>query len=132
MSDEEYARFTLDESGLVALAADWPVTDDHSALLAIEAALPQTSDFPLISGPCELAADLLAGSDGELDGLRFLLLQDDGPWLASGIFRVSYLDLLDEPAGNGGLYDPGDVLRAAVRYANELLAQQEERDGARS
>lgn len=117
-------QFTLDYSGLAALVVAYSVATDHDALLALEAALPGTSDHPLITGPCEMAVDLLADGDGEIDGYRIIIRPDDAPdapWLASHICRVSYLDELREPDEEGGLYDPAEVIENAVKTANELL-----------
>ena len=115
-------RFELDYSGLASLVMNYPVEDDHSAMLAIEAALPGTADRPLISGPCEMAVDLLADGDGEIDGYRIIIRPNDtSPWLATHIQRVSYLEQWDDPTDPGDLYDTAQIIELAVQGANELL-----------
>jgi hypothetical protein len=125
-SNDPVTRFVLDESGLAGLAENYPVDDDHSALLMLETAIIGNGESspPLITGPCELAIDLLANSSGEIDGYRVIIRpddSDDAPWLASHICRVSYLEPLPEPDENGGLYDTAEIVRDAVQTANELL-----------
>jgi hypothetical protein len=118
------ARFTLDYAGLADLVVNYSVATDHDALLAIESALPGTADRPLITGPCELAVDLLADGDGAIDGYRIIIHPDEdpgAPWLASHICRVSYFDELPEPNEESGLYDPAEIIENAVKTANELL-----------
>ena len=124
-------RFVLNESGLAELADRYPVEDDHSALLALETAIlgNGVSSPPLITGPCELAIDLLADGGGEIDGYRVIIRPDeseDAPWLASHICRVSYFGMLDEADENGGLYDPAEIVQAAVATANQLLAWRQQ------
>jgi hypothetical protein len=120
-------QFELDEDRLPELAG-YPVENDHDALLLLEAALDLSGDRdgPAVTGPCELAIDLLADGDGEIDGWRIIIHPDeeypDAPWLASSIRRVSYLELLPEPTEDGGLYDPAVIIRDAVDTANGMLA----------
>lgn len=115
--------FWLDYSGLAQLAADYEVDEDRDALLAIEAALPGTGDHPLISGPCAMAVDLLADSDGEIDGYRIIIHPTpdlNEPWIASPICRVSDLEQLERRVGRPN-YDTAEIIENAVKTANELL-----------
>jgi hypothetical protein len=120
-------QFTLNETGLADLAERYPVEDDHSALLALETAILGNGGFssPLITGPCELSVDLLANGYGVIDGYRLLIRPSedaDDPFLASHIQRVTDLIPLTAPDDDGGLYDTAEIIRSAVRAANELLA----------
>lgn len=123
-------QFTLDESRLAELAGRYPVETDHDALLAIEAALPEINEDPLITGPCEIAIELLADNDGEIDGWRVIISPDrapDGPWIGGPIERAHYRETLDEPTEDGGIYDTAEIIRDTVTRANELLAWYERR-----
>lgn len=121
-------RFELDYSGLASLVFEHCVASDQDALLAIEAALPGTGDHPLISGPCEIAVDLLADGDGEIDGYRIIIHpapDPSEPWIASPICRVSDVEQWDDPADPDDLYDTAEIIENAVRTANELLEWSE-------
>ena len=112
------AGFTLDESRLAHVAGRYEIETDHDALIALESVILGDGDNgPLLAGPCEIAVDLLADADGELDGYRIILHPAAGetaPWLASGIQRVSY----HRDAG----HDTAGIIRDFVRVANSLLA----------
>ena len=111
-------EFTLDESRLADAAGRYEIETDHDALLALEAVILGDGDGgPMLAGPCEVAIDLLADADGELDGYRIILHPDAGeatPWLASSIQRVSY------HRSDGR--DTAGIIRDLVRVANSLLA----------
>lgn len=130
-------RFTVDEAALAAVLPDmpelgslierYPVESDHDALLALEAAIIHDEGYQsaAITGPCEIAVDLLTDSDGEIDGWRIIIHPDDtypdAPWLASSIRRVHYLEPLPEPAEGRGVYDTAAIIRDAVETANAML-----------
>jgi hypothetical protein len=122
----EVNQFTLDESRLALVAGRYEIGTDHDALLALEAVILGDGDGgPLLAGPCEIAVDLLADQDGELDGYRVILHPDAGeaaPWLASGIQRVSY----HRDDGRG----TAEIIRDFARVANSLLAWHQERGQA--
>jgi hypothetical protein len=61
-------EFTLDESGLAPVASPHEIKTDHDALVALDAVILGDGDSSPRPGPCEIAADLLADADGELDG----------------------------------------------------------------
>ena len=122
-------RFGLDESRLADVAGRYPVTDDHSAFLALETAIRGRDGDPatavITGGPCDLAVELLANEYGELDGYRLLIhpaanLTD--PWIASNTESVTGRDRLAEPDEDGGIYNTAQIIRDAVTLANELLA----------
>jgi hypothetical protein len=72
-----------------------------------------------------LAVELLADADGELDGYRILIHPTSDPadpWIASNIERVSDREPLDQPTGSGGIYDTAEIIRDAVKIANDPLA----------
>lgn len=112
------AWFTLDESRLAELADNFEIVTDHDALLALETAIQGDSYRPpVLSGPCEIAVDLLENSDGETDGYRALLRPDpgaDAPWLASGIQRVS------DHRGDG--LDTAGIIADFARLASSLFS----------
>lgn len=118
-------HFTLDETGLASLAENYPVETGHDALLAIEAALPGTSDKPLITGPGALSAGLLADSSGGTDGYRILACPDSWPagaaFLASDVQRASDFGQPEVPDENDGLYDTAAIIRGVVEIADDLL-----------
>jgi hypothetical protein len=102
------------------------VETDHDAMMALDAAIHPGEGEPLITGPCEMAVDSLANSDGEIDAWRVIIRPPDedhpgAPWLGGQVQSVEYLDRLPEPDEEGGLYDPAVILRDAVDAANELL-----------
>jgi hypothetical protein len=111
--------FTLDEAragedfGEGDFADRYPVEDEHSAALAIDAAM----QAGLITSPegYTVGVDLLANLDGEIDGWRILVRRDpyDGWRMASEMLAVL----------PGTELDTLDVLREAVTMANELLAR---------
>ena len=122
-------QFGLDESRLADVAGRYPVTDDHSAFLALETAIRGHDGDPatavITGGPCDLAVELLANEYGELDGYRLLIhpaanLTD--PWIASNTESVTGRDRLAEPDEDGGIYNTAQIIRDAVTLANELLA----------
>jgi hypothetical protein len=120
-------QFVLDKTRLPELAGDYPVSDDRSALLALETAILGNGEHssPLITGPCDLGVDLLANGDGEIDGYRIVIhpsADDDEPYISSQIQRVSYFTPLAEPTEDGDLYDTAEIVLSAVMTANELLA----------
>jgi hypothetical protein len=127
----ESTRFWADEAGLAALAENYPVDDDHSAFLMLEAAIlsPDVErGGATIQGGCELAVELLAGGDGEIDGYRLLIHPSgelDDPWIAGHIERVIDRDLLPEPDMDDGSYDVAQIVRDAVTEANRLLEWSE-------
>jgi hypothetical protein len=131
MNDENDGRFWLDEAALADLAERYPVDDDHSAFLTIETAiLGDDGDraHTVIQGGCEVAVELLANGDGELDGYRMLIhpSSDLGdPWIAGHVERVIDREQLPEPDEEGGIYDPAEIIRAAVTEANRLLKWSE-------
>jgi hypothetical protein len=105
--------FTLDEDQDQAdsFTERYPVDDDHGGALAIDTAIGDG----LITGPdgWEIAVDLLANLDGELDGYRILVTRPGQAWyLASEVLSVL----------PGTEPDTMDVFREAVTAANDLLA----------
>jgi hypothetical protein len=110
-------EFILDESRLADVAGRYEIENDHDALLALEAVIHGDSDGSLLLGcPCEVAIDLLANADGELDGYRIVLhpaADENLPWLASSIQRAS--EHRDNGRGTAG------IIRDFVRVANSLL-----------
>jgi hypothetical protein len=130
MTDES-TRFRVDEAGLADLAERYPVEDDHSAFLAIETAIlgdDGNQAHAVIRGGCEVAVELLANGDGELDGYRMLIhpSSDLGdPWIAGHIERVIDREQLPEPDEGGGAYDPAAIIRDAAAEASRLLAWSE-------
>lgn len=117
-------RFTVNENLLQALSDRYyPVDSDHEAVLLLNEAI--MGDEPVITGPCEIAAELLADDDdGSVDGWR-IIISFGGPWLGAEISRVSYRTR----DGNGG-YSPAEILRDAVDAANGLLSWYEDTLGA--
>jgi hypothetical protein len=115
-------EFTLDESRLAHVAGRHEIETDHDALLALEAVILGDGDSdPLLAGPCEIAVDLLADADGELDGYRIILhpaADEAAPWLASGIQRAS--------SHRDDGRDAAGIIRDFVRVANSLLAWHQE------
>jgi hypothetical protein len=118
MTTRPAVLFTLDEAKARAYDETARLDDggspDHAGLLDFDAAIEHQiiSSIPGI----ELAMDLLADEDGEIDGLRVLLsLNDDeapAVFLTSPIYRVGLQE------------DPGSVLEfltAVVKIANDLL-----------
>ena len=117
-------KFQLDEAwaAKVGFAERFPVEDDHSAMLAIDQAIAGDDDDIVITGPegpfpstdvqvTEMAVDLLADGDGNIDGFRILVRLPGGLfWRAGEIQRVPW-----------GGQDTLAVLRVAVAAANVLL-----------
>jgi hypothetical protein len=124
-------QFTINETALADLADRYPVEDDHSAFLAIETAiLGNWGDGAdaVIQGGCEVAVDLLANSDGEIDGYRMLIHPSgdlSAPWIAGHIERTIDREPLPEPTEDGGTYDTAQIIRDAAQAASELLAWSE-------
>lgn len=118
------AGFTLDESRLADLADQYEIETDHDALLALETAIQgDHNGGPLLTGPCEIAVELLANGDGEPDGYRLLLRPDPdpaAPWLAGDV------QLAADQRGNG--LDTAEIIREFARAASSLLAWHRRRE----
>jgi hypothetical protein len=120
-------RFQVYGHMLPGIAARFPVEDDHGAVLALEEALfPAEGELreSAISGPCDMAADLVANDDGEIDGYRIIIHPSgnvNAPWIAGHIEYVRDRETLPEPDEEGGVYDVAAIIRDAVATANELL-----------
>jgi hypothetical protein len=117
LDPQQPETFTLDEAAAAGrnFAENYPVEDDHSAAVAITEAI--TSG--LITGPAgyEMAVDLLANLDGELDGYRILVSREgESRYLAGEVLNIEPEDETDTM----------DVLRTAVTIANGLLATAKE------
>jgi hypothetical protein len=122
--------FRLDEARLADFAGDCTVDDDLDAFLVIETAIQGLgADDPLITGPCQLAIDLLANSSGEPDGYR-LLIPHGTHWAASKVQSVTEMTQNEGAALRESLYDPAEILRGAMLIANELLTGPHFRDCA--
>ena len=121
-------RFGLDESRLADVAGRYPVTDDHGAFLALETAILGTvgpSTAVITGGPCDLAVELLADANGELNCYRILIHPTPDPadpWIAGPAETVTDRDRLAEPTEDGGIYDTAQIIRDAATLASELLA----------
>jgi hypothetical protein len=110
--------FTLDEQRAARLAESYPLVGhaaerDHTAFLLVEEAI--TDGTLRGGGPCSLATDRLADSEGELDGYIILLHIADGYWVRSPIKRASYFS---GPAAI--LHDAADEANAMTRLARTM------------
>lgn len=120
-------QFGVDEPRLADLAARYPVEDDRSAFLALQAAIQGDDDDPaavITGGPCDLAVELLADADGQTSGYRLLVhpaADLAAPWIASNVEEVIDRDMLAEPTEDGGTYDTAQIVRDAAITANGLL-----------
>jgi hypothetical protein len=106
-----------DEDELAELAADYEVTDDQEASIVLDAAIFGIDGDPVIAGGCEIAVDLLADGDGQIDGYRVIIhptTDTEDPWIASSILRASDYD-----------NDPAAIIRDVVKIANDMLAWSE-------
>lgn len=143
--------FTLDETRLAVVAAGLDIETDHDAVLALQAAILGDDDSaPLLAGPCEIAVDLLADDNGEIDGYRAILHPPGSPWLASDIQRVTgHLDAGLDTAGiirdfaavasalwawhlaaarpAAPYYDPDEMIRVSLTWT-EVVTREAWRD----
>jgi hypothetical protein len=120
-------RFIVYGHMLPGIAERFPVSTDHGAVMALNEALFTTEGElcdSAIDGPCDMAAELLADSDGEIDGYRIMIHPAgnvNDPWIAGHIEYVRDRETLPEPDEEGGIYDVAAIIRDAVQAANELL-----------
>jgi hypothetical protein len=114
-------RFAVNEAGLAELAEDYEVENDLDAMLLLTAAIQgdTRSREPVITGPCDIAADALTNGEGYTDCYRILIHPSSAPgdpWIAGNAESVFDGEL---PA------DAEEIIRDAVEQANKLLAWNE-------